>query len=58
MALEAAYYIDPTFFSGFVRGKIFLHVEMPWQNFSGDPIYADLIFDGAEKRLGVVFSVF
>ncbi len=29
-ALEPAYYTNSLFFRHIIRGKIFLHVEMPW----------------------------
>jgi hypothetical protein len=36
-ALEHAYYINHGYFLRFVRGKIFLHVEMPWAKFLRRP---------------------
>jgi hypothetical protein len=39
MALEAAYYNDLTFFGGFVRGRIFLHVEMSWAKLFWRPYF-------------------
>jgi hypothetical protein len=36
-ALEHAYYISHGYFLRFVRGKIFLRLEMPWVNFFWRP---------------------
>ena len=55
MALDAAYYIDSTFFSGFVRGKIFLHVETPWTKIFLGP-YVNKIWNSLESE--TVLSVF
>jgi hypothetical protein len=39
MALDAAYYVVLAFFNGFVRGRIFLHGEMPWAKLFWKPYF-------------------
>jgi hypothetical protein len=57
-ALDAAYYIDLIFFSGFVRGKILPHGEMPWQIFFGDPILTKFEIRWRGKVIWLFFAVF
>jgi hypothetical protein len=48
-ALDAAYYFDYIFFSGFVRGKFFLHVGMSWVKLFCGP-YFNKIWNLMERK--------
>jgi hypothetical protein len=40
MALELSYHINPTFSSCFIRGNIFLALEIAWAKFSKAPLHS------------------